>query len=104
MVWKEFNCVRNADGFCCRDVTLIVTVMLVGWANIEPFGAVGSPGWTFVYSAVNNYFAACRGQGGVTEIEIAVDLCVGRVDRVDTGRPQQVQCDDSLGNKKVPTI
>ena len=104
MVGKEFNCVRYADGFCCRDVTLIVTVLLVSWANIESFCTVGSPGWSLVCSVVYYYFAACWGQGGVTKIEIAVDLCIGRDDRIDTGRPQQIQCDDSLGDKKVPTI
>ena len=104
VVWKEFNCVRDADGFCCRDVTSIVTVMLVGRANIEPFGTVGSPGWSIVCLVVNNCFAACWGQGGVTEIEIAVDLYIVRDGRIDMERPHQIQCDDSLWDKKVPTI
>ena len=68
---------------------MIATVILVGWANIDPFGTVGSPpGWSLVCLVVNNYFAACWGQGGVTEIEIAVDLCICRDGRIDTGRPQ----------------
>ena len=104
MVWEKLNCVRDADGFCCRDVTLIVTVMMVGWSNVEPFCTVVSPGWAFICSVVNNYFVACRGQGGVIEIEIAVDLGVVRNGRLDAGRPQEIQCDASLGDKKVPTI
>ena len=44
VVWKELNCVRDEDEFCCRDVTLIVTAMMVGWANVESFGTVVSPG------------------------------------------------------------
>ena len=51
--------------------------MLVGWANVKPFSTVGSPGWSLVCLVVNNYFAAYWGQGGVTEIGIAVDLYVG---------------------------
>ena len=87
VVWKKFNSVRNADGFGCRNVTLVVTVMLVGWPNIETIGTVGRPGCTFVCSVVNHYFAACWGQGGVTEIEIAIDLSIRQDGRVDTGRP-----------------
>ena len=104
MVWKKFNSVRYADRFCCRDVTLIVTIMIAGWANIVPFGTVVGPGCWFLCSVVYHYFAARWGQGGVTEIEIAVDLCIGRYGRIDTGRPQEIQCDDSLWDKKVPTI
>ena len=84
---EKFNSVRYADGFCCRNVTLVVTVMLVGWPNIETIGTVGSPGCALVCSVVYHDFAACRGQGGVTEIEIAIDLCIRRDGRVDTGRP-----------------
>ena len=41
---EEFNCVRDTDGFCCRDVGLIVTVVMVGWSNVESFGTVaGEP-------------------------------------------------------------
>ena len=60
MARKEFNCVRDADGFCCRDAALIVTIMVVGWSNEESFGAVVSSGWAVIYSVVNNNFAACR--------------------------------------------
>ena len=87
MVRKEFNCVRDADGFCFRNVALTVTVMMVGWSNVESLGSVGSPGWAFICAVVNEYFAACRSQGGAIEIEIAVDLCVGGNGRVDAGRP-----------------
>ena len=60
MVGEEFNYVRAADGFCCRDVALIVTVMVIGWSSVESFGAVVSPGWAFICLVVNDYFAACR--------------------------------------------
>ena len=83
---------------------MIVTVMIVGWANIVSFGTMGAPGCSLVCSIVYHYFATCWGQGGVTEIEIAVDLCTGRYGRIDIGRPYEIQCDDSLGDKKVPTI
>ena len=102
VVWKESNSARYADEFCCRDVTLIVTVMLAGWANIVPFGTMVSPGCLLVFSVVYHYFSACWGQVGVTEIEIAIDFC--RYGRTDTGRPQEIQCDNSLWDKKVPTI
>ena len=52
---EEFNCVRDADGFCFRNVALIVTVMMVGWFNVESLGTVVSPGWAFIFSV-----AACR--------------------------------------------
>ena len=61
MVWEKINSVRYADGFCCRNVTLLVTVMLVGRPNIESIGTMGAPGCTFVGSIVNYYFAACWG-------------------------------------------
>ena len=67
-------------------VTLIVTVIFVGWANIEPFGTVGSPGCALVCSVVYHSFAVCWGQGGVTKIEIAIDLYICRDGRIDTGR------------------
>ena len=60
MVREEFNCVRDADGFCSRDVALIVMVMMVGWSNAESLGTMVSPGWAFVCSVVNNNFAARR--------------------------------------------
>ena len=53
---------------------------------------------------MNNNLAASRSQGGVIEIEIAIDLCVGGNGRIDAGRPEEIQCDDSLEDKKVPTI
>ena len=60
-VWCGKNStVLEVDGFCCRDVALIVTVMVVGWSNVESFGAVVSPGWAFICLVVNNNFAACR--------------------------------------------
>ena len=68
MVRKEFNCVRDADGFCFRNVALIVMVMMVGWSNVESLGSVGSPGWAFICAVVDNYFAAYRSQGGVIKI------------------------------------
>ena len=77
---------------------------MAGWSNIEPFCTVGSPGWAFICPVVNNDFAACQGQGGVIEIKIFVDLCLGGDGRVDAGRPQEIQCDDSLGDEKVPTM
>ena len=104
MVRKEFNCVRDADGFSCRDAALIVMVMMVGWSNVESLGSVGSPGWAFIGAVGNNDFAAHRSEGSVIENEIAVDLCVGGNGRVDAGRPQEIQCDDSLGDKKIPKI
>ena len=104
MVGEEFNCVRDTDGFCCRYVALKGTVMMGDWSNVEPLCTVGSPGWALICLVVNNYFAACRGQGGVIEIGIAVYLCVDGDSWVDAGRSQEVQCDDSLGDEKVPTI
>ena len=74
------------------------------WANKEPFGTVVSPGCALVCLVMYHYFAACWGQAGVTEIKIAIDLCIGRDGRIDTGRQQEIQCDDSLGDKKVPAI
>ena len=56
----KFYCVRDADGFGCRDVALIVTVMVVGWSTVESFDAVGSPGWGLICSVMDNNFAACR--------------------------------------------
>ena len=60
MVWEEFNCIRDVDGFCGRDVALIVTVMMVGWSNVESFRSMGSPAWAFICLVVNNHFAICR--------------------------------------------
>ena len=84
MVWKKFYSVRYADGLCCRNVTLVIMILLVGRNNIEAIGTMGGLGWALVGSVVYHYFAACWGQRGVTEIDIAIDLCIRRDGRVDT--------------------
>ena len=55
---KEFNSVRDADGFCSLNVALIVTVIMIGRSNVEPLGSVISPGWAFSCTAVNNNLAS----------------------------------------------
>ena len=60
-MWKEFNSVRDTDGFCCRDVALIVTVMVVTWPNVEFLCAVISPEWSLSCSVVNNHLASSWG-------------------------------------------
>ena len=53
MVRKEVNSIRDADGFCSWDVALIVTVMMIGWSNVESLGSVVSPGWAFSCPVMN---------------------------------------------------
>ena len=60
MARKEFNCVRDEDVFCSRNVALIVTVMMVDWSNVECMDSVGSPGWAFIFAVVNNNLASSR--------------------------------------------
>ena len=58
MVRKEFNCVRDADGFCSWNLALIVMVMMAGWSNAESLGSMGSPGWAFSCAGGNNNLAS----------------------------------------------
>ena len=60
MVRKEFNSVRYTDGFCSRNVAMIVTVMMIGRSNVESLGSVVSLGWTFSCAIVNNNLASSR--------------------------------------------
>ena len=60
MVGKEFNSVRDADGFCSWDVALIVTVIMIGWSNVESLGSVVSPGREFSCAVANNNLASSR--------------------------------------------
>ena len=55
---KEFNSVKYTDGFCSWNAALIVTVMVIGWFNVEPLGSVVSPEWAFSYAVVNNNLAS----------------------------------------------
>ena len=60
MVGKEFNSVRDADGFRSWGVAFIVTAMMICWSNVESLGSVVSPGWAFSCAVGNNNLASSR--------------------------------------------
>ena len=76
-MWVEHHGVGDSSAACTRDVALVVPVMVEGWPNVEPMGAVWGPRSAFICSIMYDNLTSQWRQRGLVEIKGTMDLCIG---------------------------
>ena len=101
---EEFHCVGNSESLGVRHVTLVVSVMVDSSVDKVPGSAAVLPRAAFHATEVDRHLAACGDNGGFVVVKVAIELSVGRDSRVDSRLSDQVECQDSEGDNKIPTV
>ena len=72
--------------------------------DVPAVNGVRCPGTAHGGLLMDHDAGAGRSQGCLIVIESTMDLGPGRKVRVDAGTSQEIQCDQSLGQKLVPKV
>ena len=73
-------------------------------SNVETPGPVLRPSGVLMCAIMNNDLATGGGHRGFVKIKNAVELVVGRYPWIKAQRAGKIQCNDGLGEEKIPAI
>ena len=87
---------------CVRKVNFVTPVMFQGGTDVSAYTAVRTESGSGIGRRISNNLCAWWCKRSTVVIVIAENRSMGRKRRVNSGRPKQIQSENSLRKKAIP--